>query len=292
MRRVSSAWPPRRWARLGSRRSSTPRCCLRTGLAAGSAEARSCCEAVEQRLGRVRTRRPLCAARRSTSTSSPTATGSIPRRPGDRPIPTCLRPRPRRPAGEPRWRRDWGHPAHRRDPASPSPSASFVSSADRRSVPGRLARPLRRNARCEKNKGPWIAPRAFHENNSPATTYSPTHLRSAVPSALRGLTAVFGMGTGVSPSPESPEKLKSVKEPYDGTESRGAARSLAYEDSPASKRIRLVKPNDRLVRVSSTPRSAYTSRLSTWSSSRGLQGDLISRGASRLDAFSVYPFRT
>ena len=54
----------------------------------------------------------------------------------------------------------------------------------------------------------------------------------------------------------------------------------------------LVKPNDRLVQVSSTPRSAYTSCLSTWSSSRGLQGYLISGGASRLDAFSGYPFRT
>ena len=31
-------------------------------------------------------------------------------------------------------------------------------------------------------------------------------LSHAVPSALRGLTAVFGMGTGVSPSPQSPEK--------------------------------------------------------------------------------------
>ena len=32
---------------------------------------------------------------------------------------------------------------------------------------------------------------------------------SAVPSALRGLTAVFGMGTGVSPSLGSPEKTNS-----------------------------------------------------------------------------------
>ena len=30
----------------------------------------------------------------------------------------------------------------------------------------------------------------------PATTYAPTHLARAVPSALRGLTSVFGMGTG------------------------------------------------------------------------------------------------
>jgi len=54
----------------------------------------------------------------------------------------------------------------------------------------------------------------------------------------------------------------------------------------------LVKPNDRLVRVSSMSHNTYTSRLSTWSSTRGLQGHLISGGASRLDAFSGYPFRT
>ena len=35
-------------------------------------------------------------------------------------------------------------------------------------------------------------------------SHTPTR---AVPSALRGLTAVFGMGTGVSPSPQSPENL-------------------------------------------------------------------------------------
>ena len=33
-------------------------------------------------------------------------------------------------------------------------------------------------------------------------------LARAVPWALRGLTAVFGMGTGVSPSLEPPERLK------------------------------------------------------------------------------------
>jgi hypothetical protein len=37
-------------------------------------------------------------------------------------------------------------------------------------------------------------------------------LSRAVPSALRGLTAVFGMGTGVSPSLMSPGNSKSLKE--------------------------------------------------------------------------------
>ena len=53
---------------------------------------------------------------------------------------------------------------------------------------------------------------------------------------------------------------------------------------------------DRLVAVSSIYYYTSTSALSTSSSSRGLtslrMGYLISGGASRLDAFSVYPFRT
>ena len=53
---------------------------------------------------------------------------------------------------------------------------------------------------------------------------------------------------------------------------------------------------DRLVTVSSTCCHASTPALSTLYSSRGLtpfgEGYLILRGASRLDAFSVYPFRT
>ena len=53
---------------------------------------------------------------------------------------------------------------------------------------------------------------------------------------------------------------------------------------------------DRLVTVSSTRYRASTSALSTLYSSRDLthlcEGYLILRGASRLDAFSVYPFLT
>ena len=49
--------------------------------------------------------------------------------------------------------------------------------------------------------------------------------------------------------------------------------------------------DDRLVAVSSIRYRTSTPALSTSSSSRGL-GYLILRGASRLDAFSVYPVRT
>ncbi len=38
-----------------------------------------------------------------------------------------------------------------------------------------------------------------------ATSYSPTHLARAVPSGLKGLTSVFGMGTGGTPSLQSPK---------------------------------------------------------------------------------------
>ena len=53
---------------------------------------------------------------------------------------------------------------------------------------------------------------------------------------------------------------------------------------------------DLLVTVRCMCYHTYTPALSTSSSSRGLigflQGYLILRGASRLDAFSVYPFQT
>ena len=58
----------------------------------------------------------------------------------------------------------------------------------------------------------------------------------------------------------------------------------------------MVKPNGRLVTVSYTCYHASTSVLSNWSSSSALVslrlGDLILGRASRLYAFSVYPFRT
>ena len=55
--------------------------------------------------------------------------------------------------------------------------------------------------------------------------------------------------------------------------------------------MRTIKPNERLVPVSSTRCRAYTPGLSTWWSSTALQGELVLRLVSRLDAFSGYPFR-
>ena len=53
-----------------------------------------------------------------------------------------------------------------------------------------------------------------------------------------------------------------------------------------------IKPLERLVPVSFTHCCASTPGLSTWWSSTALGGELVLREASRLDAFSGYPFRT
>jgi hypothetical protein len=56
--------------------------------------------------------------------------------------------------------------------------------------------------------------------------------------------------------------------------------------------MRVIKPNERLVPVSFTRCRASTPGLSTWWSTTALQGELVLRWASRLDAFSGYPVRT
>ena len=53
-----------------------------------------------------------------------------------------------------------------------------------------------------------------------------------------------------------------------------------------------IKPIERLVPVSCMRCRTWTSGLSTWWSTTALKGDLVLRGASRLDAFSGYPVRT
>jgi hypothetical protein len=56
--------------------------------------------------------------------------------------------------------------------------------------------------------------------------------------------------------------------------------------------MRAFKPIERLVLVSFMRYRTSTPSLSTWWSSTVLKGELVLRWASRLDAFSGYPFRT
>jgi hypothetical protein len=53
-----------------------------------------------------------------------------------------------------------------------------------------------------------------------------------------------------------------------------------------------LKSIEQLVQLSSMRYRTSTCCLSTWWSSTALKRDLVLRGASRLDAFSGYPFRT
>ena len=129
---------------------------------------------------------------------------------------------------------------------------------------------------------------------------------SQVLSTLKGLTSVFGMGTGGTPSPLSPEigwrfallASRTLKTSYRFASARSSSFAWRLPLSLLSRRIRffLDQALDRLV-LTSFHITAFTP--STYQPCR-LQGVLpacavgyfFSRGASRLDAFSVYPVRT
>src|ERR671916_1402154 len=112
----------------------------------------------------------------------------------------------------------------------------------------------------------------------------------AVPSALAGLTSLFGMGRGVSPPPSSPLSQKGVNSIV-----RPGAR-LAPDLWKLHSATKPLSP-----RLISTTRLNTSLHLHLWpinlvvyqeSYSLEGMGGLISRRASRLDAFSGYPFRT
>src|SRR5262249_43668376 len=122
----------------------------------------------------------------------------------------------------------------------------------------------------------------------------------AVPSALKGLTSGFGMGPGVSPSLWPPKRYGDVTPRQARADSPGIAEADRTSGTAQWTQTNLkveAKPLGLLVPVSSTRCRASTSGLSTQSSSWGPyqvnpEGDLILRRASRLDAFSGYPFQT
>ncbi len=127
---------------------------------------------------------------------------------------------------------------------------------------------------------------------------------SQVPSALKGLTAVFGMGTGGSPSPLPPEVFEGFASDFHPTPRtlKTAQRKFftsMYRQLPSRSFFVSVIENqtlDRLVSPSSMPYDTSTGDLSP-SSLLGVShacalGHFFLRLASRLDAFSVYPSRT
>ena len=116
---------------------------------------------------------------------------------------------------------------------------------------------------------------------------------SQVLPALKGLTSVFGMRTGGSPSPLSPVSLNVLSHTHNCIVS-----FLSFHKNylALNKSFDLRTSLDLLVSVSSMPCSTYTPDLSPRSlqgvSHIFIQGYLILRWVSRLDAFSVYPVQT
>ena len=107
---------------------------------------------------------------------------------------------------------------------------------------------------------------------------------------------ITGQTGGPSHTPRRAQRTADAayRDRVDAVPTESSATFMSSDDwaSQSSKASLAKKPIGRLVRVSFTHCCACTPRLSTRWSSWVLQGKFISRGASRLDAFSGYPVRT
>jgi hypothetical protein len=114
-------------------------------------------------------------------------------------------------------------------------------------------------------------------------------LEHQVPSALRDLTSLFGMGRGVSPSLWPPETVQGSRGgglPGEHLQNSRAACSVLYKSSPRTISTGLL---NTLLRLHIQPINLVVCQDPY--SLKGM-GELISRQASRLDAFSGYPNQT
>ena len=113
----------------------------------------------------------------------------------------------------------------------------------------------------------------------------------AVPSALKSLTSVFGMGTGVTSSPSPPKKIKPVFKRCLSIWMQIFCNLCQLFCGQASRRISTGKLNTLLC-LHIRPINLVVFKASSVKYVSIPKGYLILRGASRLDAFSGYPFRT
>ena len=180
--------------------------------------------------------------------------------------------------------------AYRRAGARPRPTGSGRDEAPRAHPRARDVCPRR----CGERRG---AP----SSRTPGGDLLSQGVSPQVPSALAVFTSVFGMGTGVSPPLLPPEHL--VLSTTSTTPRR--VRHESVEDSRASTST-VTAARRRANKKIPSPRPISTGRLNTSPCvhlrpinlvvyqgpySVDPMGDLISRLASRLDAFSAYPFR-
>jgi hypothetical protein len=126
---------------------------------------------------------------------------------------------------------------------------------------------------------------AYRGENLPGSVLLSQGLPPQVPSALEGLTSVFGMGTGGSPPLSPPDRIWCLVTPSKLVTGLSAF-TLRVRRSPRPIRIRQL---NALLRLHLGP--IYLVIYKGSYSHEGM-GNLILRGASRLDAFSAYPVRT
>ena len=114
-------------------------------------------------------------------------------------------------------------------------------------------------------------------------------LPSAVPSAQVDLASGFGMGPGVTPPLTPPTNIRQHPTTHGWAVSCQTLNNEREHTHHTEKHVLLF---GLLVPVTSTHYCASRSGLSTPSSTGDLKRNLILEQASRLDAFSGYPFRT
>ena len=147
-----------------------------------------------------------------------------------------------------------------------------------------------------KQKSPCHAGRSVHKRSvtcggrdparrakkKPAATCFPG--TDPVSSALRSLTSVFGMGTGMASAPWLPACIVHAFRPApEAVAPAPAGFSLVQGKSPARGDGNMAKPRGLLVMLGCARRRACTCILSTWCSPRGLRTargrrDVSSRG--------------
>ena len=137
---------------------------------------------------------------------------------------------------------------------------------------------LARATRPAKNGGRTTEGRTEHRG--PRTERREAFPSEAFPSSVVGRPSSDGSKTGFRATGAEERSVLCHPSPVLWARFR-ARRALA---------TRAIKSDERLVPVSFTRCRASTSGLSTWWSSTALQGELVLRLVSRLDAFSGYPF--
>ena len=138
---------------------------------------------------------------------------------------------------------------------------------------------------------------SFKQKKSPAATYF--RATKALSSAQEGLTSVFGMGTGIAPPPWPPDEINSLIRPRPGNVKREGKR-LSKKASKKPPRHARKEKYGQASRPISSARLCASPRLRlrpidpvlSRGPSEGSSplGCLVLRRASRLDAFSGYPF--